>query len=92
MNYEPADDVVLKPCPFCGGSADISEGTMQDDTPWWYVECTKCSATADEVEVWNKRANPNHSDALAAIEQVLNGAQPVDIPGALMVARSALKG
>lgn len=59
MNVEPADDVVLKPCPFCGSEADVSEGTQGGDAhlPWWYVECMACSATAESVEQWNQRAS-----------------------------------
>jgi hypothetical protein len=45
----------LKPCPFCGGEADVSEGTKGDNEPWWYVECMKCGATGESVEAWNKR-------------------------------------
>jgi hypothetical protein len=32
-----------------------------------------------------------HFKALRAIEQLLSGRQPIDVPGALMVARHALK-
>jgi hypothetical protein len=56
VNEEPADDVILKPCPFCGGEADVSEGTLGGVLPWWYVECIQCSATAESVDSWNARA------------------------------------
>lgn len=60
MNEEPADDVILKPCPFCGGEADVSEGTQggHEARPWWYVECIKCAAMADSVDAWNSRTAP----------------------------------
>ena len=54
----------LKPCPFCGGAAEISK--------WWpmwgnrmhvTVKCTKCRGNSGEwkrtdkaVEYWNRRA------------------------------------
>ena len=51
----------LKPCPFCGGKAEIE---MDDDWYWNYhvfcQECkigTDCYETADEaIEAWNRRA------------------------------------
>ncbi len=44
----------LEPCPFCGGEASVSEGTM-GGKPSWYIECCECSAMVDEVELWNRR-------------------------------------
>lgn len=37
----------LLDCPFCGGEA-------ADKTPWPYIECLKCGASA-EPDVWNTR-------------------------------------
>lgn len=50
----------LKPCPFCGGDAEllIVPGKMAT----WIVRCTKCYTNngtfvtdRDAVEVWNRR-------------------------------------
>lgn len=54
----------LKPCPFCGGEATVSQDVNYD---WWYVECsndncavdvaTKICETKDEaISIWNRRA------------------------------------
>lgn len=51
----------LKPCPFCGGEAEIE---MDDSWCWnYYVFCqeckigTDCYETADEaIEAWNRMA------------------------------------
>lgn len=57
MDEEPyIVDGDLKPCPFCGGEADVSQGSKgPDNTPWWYVECVGCASMAESVEIWNKR-------------------------------------
>lgn len=37
----------LKPCPFCGGEAEIRNDTRQDGNHYYsviYVECSKCGA------------------------------------------------
>ncbi|MDR1465425.1 MAG: Lar family restriction alleviation protein [Oscillospiraceae bacterium] len=51
-------NIQLKPCPFCGGIADIWQGC-----DYHYVMCRRCkSKTADfekddeAVDAWNKRA------------------------------------
>lgn len=44
----------LKPCPFCGGEASVSQGE-QDGRPFYYIECDDCTGTADSVTAWNKR-------------------------------------
>ena len=57
----------LKPCPFCGGKAEV----LTDENEEYYVSCTECTAllgyctdtwgdysTEDEaIEAWNRRAN-----------------------------------
>ena len=58
----------LKPCPFCGGEAEIAEGTF-DGKSTSYVKCKKCWARGEffflspkyasnqkAVEAWNRRA------------------------------------
>lgn len=55
--------VVLLPCPFCGGRADFTGGTMVG------VKCTECKATTPlrggkdlaklrAAEAWNRRTQP----------------------------------
>jgi len=51
----------LKPCPFCGGEADL-KGTA-GDYPDWFVQCTECHASVDvfgpgAVHHWNDRKLP----------------------------------
>lgn len=59
----------LKPCPFCGGEAEISHGHF-DGKDTSYVLCKRCAATGEffiisfkhssddrAVEAWNKRVN-----------------------------------
>lgn len=47
----------LKPCPFCGGKADICETS----STWSFVSCYECSAEirgdtkAEAIEAWNRR-------------------------------------
>ena len=56
MDEEPfLKDDDLKPCPFCGGEAEVSKGSKANDQPWWYIECGTCAAMCDSVEDWNKR-------------------------------------
>lgn len=61
----------LKPCPFCGGEASLSEG-RKNSMPHAYVECLECGASSDisekpvlkyntdsvdeVIEKWNKRS------------------------------------
>lgn len=48
----------LKPCPFCGGEADLQESLCAG----WFVEC-ECGATSriaydskkEAIEAWNRR-------------------------------------
>lgn len=44
----------LLPCPFCGGVASHGMGQRGDGSPWPYIECEECGASA-EPEVWNER-------------------------------------
>ena len=59
----------LKPCPFCGGRADVSIDSEpvvdMDGRRWAYtVVCNKCCATSGliyrpekAVEAWNRRVD-----------------------------------
>ena len=63
----------LKPCPFCGGKADIQLNCGQKPLVYGVVYCTKCQASPywskpydkvtlaiEEVtELWNRRAEQN---------------------------------
>ena len=64
----------LKPCPFCGGKAEISVGRF-DGKDTSFVLCTKCEArgeffvvspkyASDEkaIEAWNRRAKNERTD------------------------------
>jgi hypothetical protein len=47
----------LKPCPFCGGHfIVVCRGHMRDGSPFTYVECADCAATAESADQWNRRA------------------------------------
>lgn len=52
----------LRPCPFCGGEAEIAQYYHTNkDTYFTVTECTECSATVTETddayasELWNCR-------------------------------------
>ena len=44
----------LKPCPFCGGEAEVYCDTQYGGTQY-QVWCTSCSATVGRAWFWNKR-------------------------------------
>ena len=68
MNYK------LKPCPFCGGKAKLSE---DKDYQIYSVNCTECDAGTnsygikrDATDAWNKRIEPTFTpDELDAIRR-----------------------
>lgn len=52
----------LKPCPFCGGEAEIAQYyNITEDTYCICAGCTQCGATVEETdddhasELWNRR-------------------------------------
>lgn len=54
----------LKPCPFCGGYAEVLPcAVVFESVEYWFVKCSECEARScvDEkwavVEAWNRRAN-----------------------------------
>lgn len=63
-----------------GGCSDAVLADVGHDTPWRSVE-----ANARLIA-----AAPDLLAALRAIEATLDGRQPVDVPGAVMVARTAI--
>jgi Lar family restriction alleviation protein len=57
----------LKPCPFCGGQADI----IRSANHWFFVRCPACEASKpgfetenDAVEAWNSRSSSAELDEL----------------------------
>ena len=52
----------LKPCPFCGGTAELSEGKF-DEKAMSYVMCRKCEARGEFFNV-----SPRYASAIRAIE------------------------
>lgn len=52
----------LKPCPFCGGQAEISQyGTGRQITQY---SCTDCGASLETGETFNHGARWNHREQL----------------------------
>lgn len=54
----------LKPCPFCGGKAQLKPMGGKGSTHAW-IECSKCEAEINwyttleaAIEAWNQRTNP----------------------------------
>lgn len=57
-------EIKLKPCPFCGGPAEVTQCGRE-----WYVECAQkrpvecyckpwtgyCDTKLDAIEIWNRR-------------------------------------
>ena len=60
----------LKPCPFCGGEADILEHQFEGFSPTYGVTCLDCNCetyqffdTEDEaIAAWNRRAKEGEND------------------------------
>lgn len=67
----------LKPCPFCGGEAEIIHLDDGDNAGGSCVCCTKCQASGNVefgfkenfVENWNRRAHPSPPAADDVVEQ-----------------------
>lgn len=58
------EEIKLKPCPFCGGTAGaIGDGAFDEDNCFW-VRCWECGAETsayesveEAKEAWNRRAD-----------------------------------
>jgi Lar family restriction alleviation protein len=61
----------LKPCPFCGGNANVGEITEGSEfLRGFIVECEDCTANVDRLDseeaamdVWNRRTTLSAADA-----------------------------
>ena len=54
----------LKPCPFCGGNADIEDISESEDmNAIWMIVCNKCGGSYRDWETDRKstRLNSSHS-------------------------------
>ena len=59
----------LKPCPFCGGKAEMNKIEYEyygEDVAKYYVECFSCCSSSDRyltdrlaVDAWNRRVDNN---------------------------------
>ena len=55
----------LKPCPFCGGKAEMLISEYEDSRKEYLVACTECDGIVERwreteeeaVEQWNRRVN-----------------------------------
>lgn len=52
----------LKPCPFCGGEADLNNVSVKLGEQWlWSIECVECGVFIDReekdyvIKAWNTR-------------------------------------
>lgn len=68
-------DVLLKPCPFCGGKAGFYEDASYTRV---YVRCEGCRTRSDlcsdkwgAAAAWNRRARPEERDTWARIDRDL---------------------
>lgn len=57
------DEIELKPCPFCGGDAEMQQGKHQG-LRTFYVSCLGCGARTDleyaeefAADLWNERVS-----------------------------------
>lgn len=59
----------LKPCPFCGGKAEIEIGKIGAVKDWYYVGCQSCTGSSENPD-WNTRPV---EDSLRAENEKLRG-------------------
>lgn len=70
------EKTVLKPCPFCGSTANYTSGqSLQQNRNYWYIRCTNavCSATGplcstedEALKKWNTRFESKKSPIAVA--------------------------
>ena len=62
-----SEEIKLKPCPFCGGKAELLKDELGRTSDWWYAACSNLDCgiyaqTADRptpqeaAKLWNRRA------------------------------------
>lgn len=56
----------LKPCPFCGGHANLLKGN-EFSNEYWHVVCGRCltetrkvNSPDDAIRLWNRRKDNSH--------------------------------
>ena len=53
----------LKPCPFCGGKAEICPGFDNKFLgPYWYVRCKTCYSRGSDIYESRKELEPNQEE------------------------------
>ena len=60
----------LKPCPFCGGKAEMLINEYEDSRKEYLVACTECDGMVERwrkteeeaVEQWNRRVNDKEAN------------------------------
>lgn len=67
----------LKPCPFCGGEAEINRGYSFGMTYIYEVECENCKALmgvfeseAEAIEAWNRRTEEHKGGWISVSERL----------------------
>lgn len=102
-----SDAPELKPCPFCGGQADIWKASVDLGLPAW-IACTHCkegvfctkehSTTEAAIAAWNRRApDPRVAALVDAAKDALCVLEDADCYGSqvvtdLVAALAAFKG
>jgi len=52
----------LKPCPFCGGEAEIDEFPFSIFCMSCFAETKGCQSVKEAIEAWNRRVSDVNSD------------------------------
>ena len=66
----------LKPCPFCGGRAEVKKSTFGNNTGYAFIICKSCEASSknfnmsldicaveEATKAWNRRAERGEDDS-----------------------------
>lgn len=54
---------ILKPCPFCGGEAEMYVDTDSVMGKFWYIRCKKCYCRGTGVYEFGKQLEPQEEYA-----------------------------
>lgn len=89
------DEIKLKPCPFCGGDAEMQQGKYQG-LRTFYVSCLGCGARSDleyaeefAADLWNERVS--YVNKRAMISQPMAGKTDEEIAEARDKAHAKLR-